>query len=40
VCELLLSVKEFERENAKLERLVAGLSVDKQLLEDITSANS
>jgi hypothetical protein len=40
VCELLLPVKEFERENAKLKRLVAGLSVDKQLLEDIASANS
>jgi hypothetical protein len=33
-------VKEFERESAKLKRLVAGLSVDKQLLEDIASGNT
>lgn len=40
VCELLLPVKEFEPKNTKLKRLVAGLSADKPLLEDIASANS
>jgi hypothetical protein len=40
VCELLHPVKEFERKNAKLKRLVAGLRVDNPLHEEIASANS
>jgi hypothetical protein len=32
-------LKELEQENAKLKRLVAGLSLDKLVLNDITSGN-
>jgi hypothetical protein len=32
--------KEFEKENAKLERLVVDLSLDKLVLKDVASANS
>jgi putative transposase len=32
-------MKELERENAKLKRLVAELSLEKQILKDMTSGN-
>jgi putative transposase len=32
-------LKELEQENAKLKRLVADLSLDKQVLKDIASGN-
>ena len=33
-------MKELERENAKLKRLVAELSLEKQILKDVASGNS
>ena len=32
-------LKELERENAKLKRLVAGLSLEKQILKDVAEGN-
>ncbi len=32
-------LKELERENAKLKRLVAELSLEKQILKDVTEGN-
>jgi len=32
-------MKELERENAKLKRLVAELSLEKQILKDVASGN-
>jgi putative transposase len=32
-------LKELERENAKLKRLVAELSLEKQILKDVASGN-
>ena len=32
-------MKELERENAKLKRLVAKLSLEKQILKDVASGN-
>jgi hypothetical protein len=32
-------IKELERENAKLKRLVAELSLEKQILKDVASGN-
>ena len=32
-------LKELEQENSKLKRLVAGLSLDKQILQDIARGN-
>ena len=32
-------MKELERENAKLKRLVAELSLEKQILQDVASGN-
>ena len=32
-------LKDLEKENARLKRLVAGLSLDKQVLKDIASGN-
>jgi hypothetical protein len=32
-------LKELERENGKLKRLVADLSLDKQILKDIAEGN-
>ena len=32
-------LKELERENAKLKRLVAGLSLEKQILKDVAQGN-
>ena len=33
-------LKELEKENSKLKRLVAGLSLEKQVLKDIAEGNS
>ena len=32
-------LKDLEKENARLKRLVAGLSLEKQVLKDISSGN-
>ena len=32
--------KELERENARLKKLIAELSLDKQMLQDVASGNS
>lgn len=36
----LRRLKQLEEENAKLERLVADLSLDKAMLQDVLSKNS
>ena len=38
-CNQANRMKELERENARLKRVVADLSVEKQVLKDIASGN-